>query len=96
MALILGVRAGKDFFVGEDRIKVMKILSDKRFTVQTGQPGTLTVVEVSDEESVEVLPGVRLSAGLHGNMDLARVVIGAPKTSKILRGHIYRKEHQNV
>lgn len=93
MALILGVREGKDFFVGDNRIKVLKIQAENRFEIQVGKPGHLERHVISEEESKEVLPDIRLSAGLHGTPDLARVVIDAPEDVKILRGHIYRQEH---
>ncbi len=94
MPLILGIREGSDFYVGHNRLKIMKIHSATCFDVQSGTPGHLKITKVTDEKSVEVYPQVRLSAGLHGSNVLARVVIDAPISMKILRGKIYKKEHQ--
>lgn len=96
MALTLGIRTGKDFFIGDCRVKIMEIVSSTKFRIQYGAAGALKTAEISDEESVGLAENIRLSAGLHGTNELARVVIDAPRDIKILRGFIYREEQKKA
>lgn len=91
MGLVLSVRKGDDFFVGEDQIVVTNVRKNDRVVdlrvTRTGKAFTVT-----DEESVEVLPNVMLCAGQPSAIGFGRVIIDAPRSLTILRGTVKRGE----
>ncbi len=95
MALALGFSAGQDFYAGDTRVKVMKIRADLTFDLEVWPPnGDKQVVHITDMESTEVAPNVRLSMGNTGTEGTARILIEAPKHIKVLRGNAYRRDQK--
>lgn len=94
MPLVLSLREGQDFFVGEDQFVIEKILAENRFQLRHKSKrtsGNVTFVgsrrfEITDEEATEVLPEVLVSAGHNPPPHTARVAIEAPQSVLILRG----------
>lgn len=94
MSLVLSLKEGQDFYVGEERFVVAQILGEMRFTLQHSIERTIgrvkllrrRVYEVSDDHSIEVLPDVYVAAGDNQPSGRVRVAIDAPKEVLILRG----------
>lgn len=90
MALVLSMRAGHDFYVGDRRVVVSWIDSPFRFGLKLDDGGHISL---TDDKWETVFPGVRMQAGIPRNQDatnLVRVVIDAPDIP-IVRGSLYRK-----
>ena len=94
MALILTLRKGHDFYVAGRRVVVSKIFSATNFTLKNDEG---KVFNVSDTRWEEVLPGVRIQAGIPRDQSTAfvRVSIEAPG-KKVLRGEAYRESKKSV
>jgi sRNA-binding carbon storage regulator CsrA len=90
MPLVLSLRTGQDFYVGDVQVVVGEILGKSRLKVRVPKSGR--VYEISDEEAVELRekPDVFLSAGDRATTGVARVAIDAPREVTILRGESYR------
>lgn len=86
MSLVLSLRAGQDFYVGDTQVVVHEVLNEHHFKVRIGDK----TLDVTDAESVEALPDVFMSAGDRPQHGLARVAIDAPQEILILRGDRYR------
>jgi hypothetical protein len=97
MALVLTLKEGQDFFVGEVRFVVEEVLGPLRFrlsyipevTAGATQPRS---VEITDVRAAEVLPDVLVSAGWNAPSARARVVVEAPAQILILRGNTKRNQ----
>jgi hypothetical protein len=105
MALVLTLKEGQEFFVGEVRFVVEEVLGPLRFRLSyMGEvtPGAVDVtqprsVEITDVRAAEVLPNVLVSAGWNAPSARARVVIEAPAQILILRGNAKRNRAlQNI
>lgn len=88
MALILSLREGDDFYVGDSRILLTKIAGPRQFTVETPDGSHWGIV---DDRMTEVMPDVLVSSGTQGTSTQVRVVIEAPREIRILRGAKYRE-----
>ena len=90
MPLVLSLRVGQDFFVGNEQVTVTKITGYSKFDVRVTSSGR--TYYVNDEEAVELheLSDVYLSAGDRPQAGLARVAIDAPREIPILRGDAAR------
>lgn len=89
MALVLSVRGGDDFFIGDRQFVVTTITAHH---VHFGIMDCLTGKEyvITDARSEEVLDDVFLAAGKRQQMSFARAIIAAPDDVLILRGDNYR------
>lgn len=90
MALVLTLKAGEDFYVGDERVTVADITSLNEFILLRHKD--LVSFTVVNGPSIELFPGVKVSAGLRGQSDLARVAIEAPRSVRILRTEHYIRE----
>lgn len=92
MALILGMKEGRSFFVGDTKVTVEEVVHQQRFKVRVH--GAMDkLLEVDVKQRVEILTDVFVSAGKpHQNRDLVQVAIEAPRHVKVLRDVLYRKE----
>lgn len=89
MSLVLAMRVGQDFYVGDNRVVVAWCDSPFRFGLKRGD-GTTAVV--TDDKWAILFPGVRVQAGIPRNADakkLVKVQFDAPGVS-IVRGALYR------
>ncbi len=84
MALVLSLKVGQDFYVGDERILVLDIFTPTSFALIHERSGR--VVRVSDARASEVLPNVFVSAGEKPEAMIARVAIDAPRSMLIIRG----------
>ena len=90
MPLVLSMKSGQDFYVGDQQVVIEKVRRDYTFDIivtETGKRHTVT-----ETEAVEVLDDVFVSAGDRPMAGLARVAIEAPPDVLILRGERYRNE----
>jgi hypothetical protein len=90
MALVLSLRSGHDFYVGDDHVVVTWIDSPFRFGLKLNSERNVTL---TDKEWTPIFDGVRMQAGIPRNqesMSLVRVVIDAPELT-VLRGSLYRQ-----
>ena len=95
MALSLGLKVKNDVIIddGKCRLQVNKICEDKVVVTVTikGTYGIKTY-SITEEESTEVYPNVRISLGNTGDMETSRLLFEAPRSIKLVRGFIHRKE----
>ncbi len=90
MALVLSLRAGHDFYVGDKRVVVSWIDSPHKFGLKKSNG---VAVPVDDSDWVPLFEGVRVMAGVPKNPYQNRIVllvVDAPNV-KVLRGPLYRK-----
>ena len=95
MALSLGLKRRNDVIIdnGKCRMIVQDIHPD-RVEITVSRKGSKGIIPftVTDEESVEIYPNVKISLGNTGDADIARLLFEAPRSIKIVRGFIYREE----
>ena len=87
MALILTLKKGERFYVGENIIEVTAIYSDAHFSIKVDDGAEFDVL---DDKMVEVIPEVFVSVGNRHVDDLARVAVEAPRSVPILREKLKR------
>lgn len=90
MSLVLSLRKGHDFYVGNTRIFVAWVGSSTKFCLKMPD-GTSKVIQ--DDQWYPLLDRVFVKAGTSsinhvGTVDMA---IQAPRDIVILRGHLYRR-----
>ena len=87
MPLVLSLREGQDFFVGDEEFVVDKVVKETDFTlIRVRDKKRFTI---SETEASEVLTDVFVSAG--EAVPTARIAIDAHPSITILRGEKYRK-----
>ena len=91
--LILSLRPGQDFFVGDEQIVVNRILGEAHYQVTLNSTGRR--VDVTDRECVEILPDVFLQSAGRAQLGVARIAIDAPREITIIRGDRYREGRPN-
>lgn len=84
MALVLSLRSGQDFIVGETRFLVERVHDDRHFRVRNVDLGKS--FNITDEHATEIMNGVFVSAGDNSPLGVARVVVDAPRAIKVSRG----------
>lgn len=96
MALILSLRPGQDFYVGDERVLVGEVLGNSRLKITL--PRTGRQYEINDEEAVELRerPDVFLSVGDRASPGMAKISIDAPRSIPITRGHVWRAAHEGT
>jgi sRNA-binding carbon storage regulator CsrA len=90
MALVLSLRKGDDFYIGDQQFVVDTIDSDVSFQLKNLRSGRCFFV--SDGRAVRLMKGAYVSAGV-GNPDYLYTVklsIEADRQLLVLRGDIYR------
>jgi sRNA-binding carbon storage regulator CsrA len=92
MPLVLSLRAGQDFYVNDEQVLVHVVRDPRRFDLKVVSSGR--VFAVTDQEAVEIMEDVFVSAGDRPQNGLARVAIDAPREIEILRGDRYRGEEK--
>lgn len=90
MPLILTLKQGEGFTVGDKTVIVDKILSETQFILRVAGG---EVVAVDDMKMTKIAPGVRVMSGTRGQNTLARVCIEAPLDMKIHRRQGYSNAH---
>lgn len=94
MPLVLGIDQGRCFHVGEGladghpskgTVQVVSIESTRRFHVAVVTDGGTHHYMIDDREGVQVLQNVYLSCGKRGTMEMARVLIDAPREITVRR-----------
>lgn len=88
MPLSLSRKEGQDFYVGEARVVVEKILEGGGYTLRL-EDGT--VHEVVGDRAVEIAEDVMISAGIEQGPRVIMVVIDAPEDVLVLRGELKRR-----
>lgn len=99
MALVIGVPEKGDFFLNDVRVVMDRIVNDDKFDIVVTTPGMDYKYTVTNDRAAVIeglgLPGtVRISSGLRGSKETARVAIEAPKSVEVLRGSLYRKKNK--
>ena len=89
MALVLSLREGQDFYLDDTQVRVTKVSGMMRFELFV--PSRNTSHGITDEESIEVIEDVFISAGDRPQKGVARVAIDAPRSILIARGDRYRE-----
>lgn len=89
MALVLAMRSGHDFYVGDRRAVISWVDSPYKFGVKRDDG---TVITVTDDSWGEIYPGVKVQAGVPSNQQakVVRVVFQADGV-RVLRGDVFRK-----
>ena len=91
MPLILSMKEGEDFYVGDIRVVVKTIYDQDHFLIGVEEVSYVEY-DVLDDKAVEILPDVMVSAGNRAHSGVARVAISAPLDHTILRGRKYREQ----
>ncbi len=91
MALILSMRNGDDFYLGDRRVVVSEITGPRQFTVTTEDGVAHGIVA---DRMAEIFPDVFVGCGKSGTYIQVRVAIDAPREVTILRGTKYRESSQ--
>ena len=94
MPLVLSLRTGQDFYVGDEQLIVQTVRGSTCFDVRVASTGK--VHEITNSQAAEVLDDVFVSAGDRPQPGLARVAIEAPSYLLILRGEKYRTGEAKV
>ena len=85
-----------DFYVEDTRVELVEIRHEFNFKLKVHGVALDTLHEVTDRRAVEILPGVRVSAGdgadftRHG----VKVCIEAPRRIRVDRGTVYRSRQE--
>lgn len=89
MALVLSLRSGEDFYIGNQRVAVMGMPSPQATKLKVGAEKPKTVTQ---SEWINLLGNVKVRLGLSRNPEskVVRMMIEAPG-KKVMRGSIYRK-----
>jgi len=90
MPLVLSLKTGQDFYVGEEQFYVHNVTADTQFVLRRAVNGDLFTI--TDERAVEIMADVFVSAGTKPDAVLARLAIEAPRRLAIVRGRLYRGE----
>ena len=94
MPLVLSLKEGQDFYVGDERFVVEDVYSEMHFRVR--EVGTGKIFEITDLGATEIMPDVFVSAGERPQALLARVTIEAPPSVLVLRGDKFRNPPAHI
>lgn len=85
MGLVLGLKAGQEFKVKGCTFNVSSIVNKKKCVVKMveDRSGCSTVINLTQEELVEVLPDVKLCLGLCKYNNEVNIIITAPREFEI-------------
>lgn len=89
MPLVLTVRAGESFYVGDDKFTLSRIVSED--TVQMTRGRDSVIFEVTISENAELDEDVLVQLGDRITTKEARIMIDAPRSKLILSEDKYRK-----
>lgn len=92
MALVLKLKVGDAVMIGRERFHVSKIYDRTSFTFVNDDARSFRITE---NEAVEVMPDVFVSAGDLYESGIVRVVIDAPRDVLIVREKT-RHDHEGV
>jgi sRNA-binding carbon storage regulator CsrA len=81
------VKKGKPFYIEDTKVYIREIFTPTRFTVSVEG----VEYQVTDEESIEIYPQVRVSCGGSCPEDFVKIVIEAPREIAIARESIYNQ-----
>ncbi len=88
MALILGIREGRSFYLGNLKVSLEKIQTPHRAKVMVH--GSINqIMTLGPNNRTELVPGVYASIGTDSTIEMAKIVIEAPRHIKILRDSLY-------
>lgn len=87
MALVLSLRAGQGFFVGDEEFTVVEIRNDHSFRLKRHSDGRM--FSVDDKMSQELMPDVNVQSS--GVVPVARVSLQAPRDIYITRSDAGRR-----
>lgn len=82
MALVLALRPGEDFTVGDKLVGVGEVFDGSEFNLHLYE--TNETVLVTEDEEVEIYPDVWVSAGGRFRKGQVQVVIDAPRNVQIM------------
>jgi hypothetical protein len=94
MPLVLSLKMGDDFYVGDRQFLVSEVSSETEFKIKDVSTGK--VHTITDERSTEILQDVQVSAGDKPTALLARVAIDAPREMLVLRGDKFRNPPEKI
>lgn len=94
MALILNMKLGRSFYVGDLKYTMENVKSQRKFLLREHTP-IERVFEVTDLGQSEGKDGVLFSAAESWRRDVGRVMIEAPRDVKILRDNLYEGQDGN-
>jgi Carbon storage regulator (could also regulate swarming and quorum sensing) len=86
MSLVLSLKQGDDFWVGNRQVVVSRIQDAKKFWLSIDGKE----FEIVDTHATEILPDVFVASGDFFKYGMVRVAIDAPREIEILRGDRYR------
>jgi len=87
VALVLSIKQGQYFYIGDTRYSVEN-LQPRGFTLRQHEGKDITF-EITCDQMVEIAPQIYIRAGLATHKGEASIDIQAPKDIPILRGDKY-------
>lgn len=88
MPLVLSLKKGQDFYIGDERFLIDEVYSETHFRVRRER--TDKMFEITDTRATEIMPDVFVSAGERPQPLMARIAIEAPPNVLVLRGDKFR------
>jgi sRNA-binding carbon storage regulator CsrA len=88
MALVLGMQEGRSFFLNDIEVKILKIATPQRATLEVNGY-MITKVTIGPNHRTELIPGVYASIGTDSTVEQIKVALEAPRNIKILRDNLY-------
>lgn len=82
MALILSLKEGDRFHVGDDTITIVRVIADDHFMIETSKGDKF---DITQDKMLEVFPDVFVSVAAKVPTGMARVAVEAPREMLILR-----------
>lgn len=84
VALVVSLKAGQDFYVGEERFFVSKIHSQTSFSLL--HEATNSIYLITESHATQIMQDVFVSAGKKPGSLVARVTVDAPRSLLIMLG----------
>lgn len=91
MALVMTLKEGEEFYIGDVPYVVDEITGRTSFVVMECDGGKRWAV--TDQRATEISDDVFLSAGVSHTSNLVRLAFDAPRSLPILRGSRYAEKH---
>lgn len=91
MPLVMTLRPGDEFYVGDEPLTVVRIDAPHHVVIRTKSGQEFTI---NDTRGTEVLPDVVLAVGMRTQPSMARITVEAPRSLVVLRSEKYLEHVQ--
>jgi len=91
MALVLGVREGRSFYLNDLQVELTRIETPSRVKLTIHGP-ILKIVTIGPNQRTELMPNIYASLGTDSTIEQAKIALEAPRNIKILRDKLYDEQ----